>query len=454
MAPSPDVLTPSRLNKLVEQALKANLPATLTVRGEISNFTRNRNSGHLYFTIKDDSASVDCVMFAGRALYLRFDPQDGQEVLVTGNIGVYVPRGRYQIVVGAIEPVGVGNLELARRQIEARLREEGLFDPDRKRELPRYPRKLAIVTSKQAAGYADILKVLDRCPALLVTLYDVPVQGPTAAPAIVGTLRRIARDHAKKSFDVLMIARGGGSLEDLWAFNDEALARVLATMPMPTITGIGHEIDVSIADLVADHHAHTPTEAATVVASNWIRAGDLLLAIGQRITRLVMQVFNDAKSRLQYVERHEFIRKPQTLFNVHAQRLDDLEQSLNDTLSNRFQREQSLLTNFSARLIKQHPAARLHARRLKLDTLAQQLELTTDFRVRSTFEKLDAYESRLRALNPKSVLDRGYSITRLKSSGEVLTRVDQIRGGQKLVTQLSDGEVESIANDPKQPELF
>ena len=454
MSQSLEVLTPSRLNKMVDQALRGNLPSVLVVQGEISNFTRNRNSGHLYFTIKDDQASIDCVMFANKAIFLSWEPANGQEVLVTGNIGVYIPRGCYQLIAGAIEPVGVGNLELERRRIEAKLREEGLLDPDRKRILPRYPRCVALVTSRQAAGYADIVKVLNRCPTIRVTLFDVPVQGASAAQSIVRTLKQIARQHAKNPFDVLLMARGGGSLEDLWAFNDEAMARELASMPMPTITGIGHEIDVSIADLVADHHAHTPTEAATVIASNWIRAGDVLLTIRQRIHRLIRQTVNESRSRLQSIERHELFRKPQTLFHIHSQRLDDLERSVNDAMSNRLHREQTLLTNFSQRFVRQHPSAHLNARKLKLDTIAQKLELTTNFRLLSINEKLDTFELRLRSSNPQSLLERGYSITRVKSTGEVLMRADQVVGGERLVTQLSEGEIESIASDPKQPELF
>lgn len=454
MPPTPDVLTPSRLNKLVDQTLRGNLPSVMVVRGEISNFSRNRNSGHLYFTIKDDQASVDCVMFANRAALLSHAPADGQDVLVTGNIGVYVPRGRYQLIAAAIEPVGVGNLELERRRIEARLREEGLLDPDRKKTLPRYPCRVALVTSRQAAGYADIVKVLNRCPPISVTLFDVPVQGAAAAPSIVQMLKRIAREHRSHPFDVLLIARGGGSLEDLWAFNDEAMARMLASMPMPTVTGIGHEIDVSIADLVADHHAHTPTEAATVIASNWIRAGDLLLTIRQRIHRFVRQTLNESRSRLQSIERHELIRKPQALLNPHAQRLDDLEQSLRDTLMNRLQREQTLLMNLSQRFVRQHPGARLNARKLKLDAISQKLELTTSFRLLSIGEKLEAFQLRLRSSNPKSLLKRGYSITRVKSTGELLRSADQLIGREKLLTQLGEGVVESIASDPKQSELF
>ena len=305
------VLTVSQLTARIERALKDQLPGSFLVRGEVSNFKHHGGSGHLYFTLKDNDACVDCVMFKSDAASLRFAPQDGIEIVATGRIAVYAQRGRYQLYIARLEPVGQGALELAFRQLCAKLQAEGLFDPARKKPLPPYPRRIALVTSTQTAAIQDMLKVLSRFPFLQLMIYHVPVQGEGAAAKIAEALRDINRGHSDiGGIDLILLSRGGGSLEDLWAFNEEIVARAVAASSIPIITGVGHEIDVSVADLVADYHAHTPTEAAQVSVANWRTAPDALEATGIRLRREIRTLLQEARQRLAQVQRHEVFPPP------------------------------------------------------------------------------------------------------------------------------------------------
>lgn len=448
-------MTPSQLNKLIEATLKAHLPATVLLKGEVSNFTRNRNSGHLYFTLKDSAGAIDAIMWASRAERLRFEPRDGMELLASGAIGVYVPRGRYQIVVNSLDPVGEGALELAKRQLEQKLRGEGLFEPDRKRPIPAYPRTVAIITSPQAAGFADVLKVLRRCAWLRLLIDPVPVQGRDAAPAVANAIQRLSKRHRDLGqIDVALVIRGGGSLEDLWAFNEEVVARAIAGSSIPIITGIGHDIDVSIADLVADHHAHTPTEAASYVIRQWIHASDEVSAIESHMLRELRRRIASGNQQLISIARHEVFRRPTMMLDTPRQQLDEIEHDLSRQFAIRraaaLQRIERAAGALSPTLIRRS-VSRGHER---LATLANSLGRALTSRIEQSKRSLDAMAAQLRALSPEHVLKRGYSITRLKKTGEVVRHTDQIKGGELLEIRVADGNIESRATDPKQAELF
>ena len=448
-------ITPSQLSRMIDAALKVSLPQTLLVRGEVSNFSRNRASGHLYFSLKDAQGCVDAVMWASRAERLRFEPKDGMELIATGSVGVYIPRGRYQITVNALDPVGEGALELAKRQLEERLRAAGLFDDEGKRPIPRYSRAVALVTSPQAAGFADMLKVLRRCSWLRLMIYPVPVQGAAAAPAIAAALTNLARGRADGlPIDVVLLGRGGGSLEDLWAFNEEAVARAMHNCPIPIITGIGHETDVSIADLVADYHAHTPTEAATYVTRAWSRADETLGAVGLRLLRETRRVVADARSQVSSIARHELFRRPGAIFDLARQRLDDQSDRLSRALNDRLREARSRLDRSAAALAQHPPGRRLGRARDTIDARADALGGSIRRQVSQRRSTLDGLDARLRALSPLNVLQRGYSITTLKRDGTLVRDGANVRGGEVLVTRLADGTVESVAKDGKQPELF
>jgi len=254
--PAEQAISVSELTAKITRVLNTGLPGNFLVRGEVSNFNRNKSSGHIYFTLKDAEACIDCVMFRGEAARLNFEPEAGMELLAGGRIGVFPQRGRYQLYVSSLRPLGQGALELAFRQVKAKLEAEGLFSPDRKKPLPAYPRRIVLVTSPQAAALHDMLKVFRRFPFLRVMLYGVPVQGDGAAQKIAPAIRHInAAIDSVGGAEVIILARGGGSLEDLWAFNEECVARAVAASRIPVVSGIGHEVDVSIADLVAGEPA-------------------------------------------------------------------------------------------------------------------------------------------------------------------------------------------------------
>jgi exodeoxyribonuclease VII large subunit len=446
-------LTPSSLNKLVESALKKGLPPSFVVRGEVSNFSRHRASGHIYFTLKDAQSTIDCVMFASRANTLRFDPEDGIDVLVTGSIGVYAPRGRYQVYASRIEPVGAGALELAKRQLEAKLRAEGLIDDERRRPLPAYPKTIALITSPQAAAYADVLKVLRRYPFLRLIVVPVPVQGAQAAAGIARGFALFNSVAKELSIDVALLIRGGGSLEDLWAFNEEAVARAVAGSAVPVVTGIGHETDVSIADLIADHHAHTPTEAATVVTGRWRSVVDFLDAGQSRLRNALRAVYQHADVRLRSIERHSIFRKPQSLLDPIRQRIDDLETLLDDRAQTRLDDLRDRLHDFAPRLAAQRPEMRLRMMQDRVARAGQRLEDAMRRRVERTKRSLDASESLLRVLGPQQVLARGYTITQ-HADGRVVRRADDLKPGDVITTRFADGATKSTVADAKQGLLF
>jgi len=493
-------LTVSQLTGMIDGALRATLPATVLVKGEVSNFKRNDSSGHVYFTLKDARACIDCVMFKTEAAALRFAVNDGLELLAEGRVAVYPQRGRYQLYVDALQPLGKGALELAFQQLRAKLEAEGLFAEGRKRPLPDYPARIVIITGTQTAALQDVFKVLRRFPWLRLFVYPVTVQGKGAAQEIAAALAHVnRRADSIGGVDLILLARGGGSLEDLWAFNEEIVARAVAASRLPVVTGIGHEIDTSIADLVADYHAHTPTEAAQVIARNWRTAGEALDAAAARLGRELRNALSDAHHRLAAVERHEAFRRPLDRVNGLRQLLDDRQRNLGLHVWARHRTAQWRVGELENRLAQVGPAfllARFRARlgeaerelvhgatqRLlrakdhvaKLDT--RHVRLDPRHRIDQLRERLDGFEARLccgmdilqqrrrqkveslarflRAVGPEEVLRRGYSITFRKKGGAVIRSAAEVRPGDKLLTRFADGEIESRASDPNQPGLF
>lgn len=444
-------ITVAELTGRIDAAIKSGLPGSMLVKGEISNLNIHRASGHIYFTLKDDRSCIDCVMFRGDAERLKVMPEDGDEVLAAGSVRVYVQRGRYQLYVTQLTPVGRGALEAKFQVLKEKLEREGLFDPDRKRTLPSYPQRIALVTSKQAAALQDMLKVFSRYPWLTLRLCHVPVQGDGSAEKIAATLNDLSR---KASVDLIILARGGGSLEDLWEFNEEIVARAIVASPIPVVTGIGHEVDVSIADLAADYHAHTPTEAAQVVVAQWKLAAVLVDTASQRLSRSLRQVIGTAGQRLLSIERHEFFRRPTDRIDRARQLLDDRERQLNATLRALADRARRRLSACESRLQAQHPRATVAILRQRVHTLATLIGRAEQASLRSRSQRMDSLEKQLVALNPTGVLSRGYSITSLKKGGQIVRDASQVKGGDVIVTQFADGKVESVARDPKQPELF
>jgi exodeoxyribonuclease VII large subunit len=319
-----DIYSVSRLNREVRALLERGF-GSLWLEAEISNFSRP-SSGHWYFTLKDSQAQVRCAMFRQRNMLCSFTARDGQKVLVRARIGLYEPRGEYQLIVDHMEDAGLGALRRKFEELSARLAAEGLFAPERKRPLPALPRRIGVLTSPSGAAVRDILHVLARrFPAAAVLIHPVSVQGAQAPAEIISMLQLAGR---RAECDVLILARGGGSLEDLWAFNDEQLARAIAASPIPIVSGIGHEIDFTIADFAADVRAPTPSAAAELVVPD---AGEWLAefsSLGGRLARCIRRQLGERRETLRRLERRAALVSPSARFARDAQRLDELDQRI------------------------------------------------------------------------------------------------------------------------------
>lgn len=437
------------LTARIDGAIRAGVPGTVLVRGEISNLNIHRASGHIYFTLKDTQSCIDCVMFRSDAVRLKTPPMDGMEALVTGSVRVFAQRGRYQLYATQIAALGKGALEIRFQQLKEKLEREGLFDRDHKRPIPRYPQRIALVSSRQAAGLADIMKVFQRTPWIQVRLVHVPVQGTGASVHIAKAIRELTAHFA----DVAIVARGGGSLEDLWEFNEEIVARAIYACKIPVITGIGHEVDVSIADLVADYHAHTPTEAAQVAIAHWKQAADLVDTAAIRLRRALRTQVQQARQRLTAIERHEVFRRPTDRIDRLRQLVDEQERRLKAALGRSAANAHRLISRLEQRLHAQHPRTRIIREHQRLQRLSLTLSHKASLRIIRIKGTIDAYDRQLQALSPTNVLKRGYSVTTLKN-GQLVRSAKDVKRGDVLITRLADGTVESTAKDPKQPELF
>ncbi|MEM8874997.1 MAG: exodeoxyribonuclease VII large subunit [Planctomycetota bacterium] len=479
-----DILTVGELTRQVKSALREAFPKRIAVRGETSNVTLHR-SGNVYFNLKDDSASLSAVMWKGAAAKLPFRPTDGMEVVATGEIDVYAGFGRYQLKALSLEPVGVGALDAAFRQLREKLAAEGLFEPAQKQSVPNYPRVVVIVTSPQAAGFQDVLKVFDRHPHIRKLVYPVAVQGNGAAVQIAEALEALS--GVAHYVDAVLLGRGGGSLEDLWAFNEEPVAQAVAACRVPIVTGIGHETDTTLADLAADHHAHTPTAAAEYLTRHW--AG-IASAIDQQRTRLrvaVRRAVGDRRNALAPVARHRVVRRPAEIVEQRRQRADQLEAELIARLRERLRNVQRKVASLRERLANAHPRNRLARRREGLADHRERLREALRGRLRHDRDRLNALErraaghdprstvvlrrqhtarlterladamalrserlrgnlatlrARASAVDPEAVLARGFSIT-FDDAGRLVRRPGDADVGAVLTTRTAGGEIRS-----------
>jgi exodeoxyribonuclease VII large subunit len=447
-------LTITQLTQLIEKAIKSGVPAQVLVKGETSNFKLHGASGHAYFTLKDAKACIDCVMFRDDAARLKFMPEDGMELIATGRVAVYPARGRYQLYVTALEPAGQGALELAFRQLCAKLEREGLFSADRKRQLSNYPARIALVTSTQTAALQDMLKVLRRFPWISVLIYHVPVQGDGAGDKIAASITHLNSAKNAGPIDLILLARGGGSLEDLWAFNVESVARAIVASRIPIVTGIGHEIDVSIADLCADYHAHTPTEAAQVVTAHWRNASDTLLAGTLRLGRALRNAFQESRQRLESIERHDFFRRPIQRIQEWQQEIDDHQRVLSAAIKARLQDANLLLTRKESRLQQRHPRHVVKLLRQRFDQVAVRLTRNMRDNLARRHLVIESLSKRLEAVSPQQVLNRGYTMTFMKKEGKLIRLAAAVKPGDRIITRFADGQVESSVEDTRQLKLF
>ncbi len=456
--PSPTVLTVSQLNGSVRELLEFNY-GRIWLRGEISNLSAP-SSGHFYFTLKDDGAQVRAAMFKGArtAARLQQPPKNGQQVLVRARVSLYAPRGDYQLLVEHLEDAGRGALQQAYEMLKARLAAEGLFAPERKRPLPGNPRGVAVVTSPSGAAVRDILHVLQRrAPGLPVSIVPVPVQGAEAPPAIVAALQLLARLHGNDfhddcdtpvaPFDVVIVARGGGSLEDLWAFNDESVVRALAAMPVPVVSGVGHEIDFTIADFVVDMRAPTPSAAAEMVSPDQQQWREQVIQSRLRLRRAMARELARQQLRLQGLQQR--LRSPARQLQDQRQRLDELELRLSSALQRSQRARQQRLDQVAARIRAQHPARRLQLLESQLGQLRQRAERGLRLRLEGHRRDLAMLAQRAQSVSPLAVIARGYAIVS-DEQGQVLRGITAAPVGSRIQTRLADGVLHATV-DRHQP---
>ena len=364
-----------------------------SVRGEISNFTRH-SSGHLYFSLKDEAASLSCVCFRGNAASLRFDPRDGDRVVATGSVTVYEKQGRYQLIVRTMEPDGAGALAAALEALRAKLEAEGLFDPSRKRPLPRFPRRVALCTSPTGAAVRDLLTILSRrYPLAEVVLIPTIVQGEAAPASIVEALRTA---NAAVAADVIILGRGGGSIEDLWAFNDEAVARAIFASATPTISAVGHETDVTLADMVADVRAPTPSAAAELAVPDARELAAGVETAGKRLVASVEAHLARASGAFARLAENPLLRRPEAFLEQRELRVDEAAEAIADGLQRRLERAMA---------------------------------------------RVEKAGASLRALDPRGVLGRGYALLVRATDGHVVDSVSAVATGDAIQAQVADGTI-------------
>lgn len=439
--PSPpiaSIFSVSRLNSTVRQLLEQEI-GSIWLSAEISNFTQPA-SGHWYFTLKDDAAQVRCAMFRNSNRRVTFRPQHGQQVLVRASISLYEPRGDYQLLIDSMHPAGEGALQQQFALLKDKLAQEGLFEPRHKQPLPEPARQVGVITSASGAALHDILRVLQRRdPALPVVIYPSPVQGADAPAALV---RAIELANQRGECDVLIVGRGGGSLEDLWSFNDERVARAIFASAIPVVSAVGHETDVTIADFVADLRAPTPSAAAEIVSRNQVELLRQLLSQQQRLEMAMdyylaqqQRRFSRADHRLQQQHPQLRLARQQTaLFRLH--------QRLNEAMDGRLRQATRSQDRLTQRLTAQQPQPRLFQAQHQLAQLRYRLQQQAEQQLNQRRQRFATLAAQLEAVSPLATLARGFSVT-TDGSGSVVKKTAQLQPGDTLRTRLDDGWVES-----------
>ena len=432
------IYTVSEINWLVKSTIENNLPSRLTITGEITDF-KVHQSGHCYFSLKDENALLPCVMWRSNFRKVKFQPENGLAALATGHIDVYVPAGKYQLYVDRLDPAGVGALQLAFEQLVKKLQEQGLFDEKYKKPLPPYPDRIAILTSESGAAIADIQNSIhNRWPCVKLFLYPVPVQGEAAAEKIAAAVRDVNRRNNKLKLDLLIVGRGGGSLEDLWAFNEEVLARAIFDSKIPIISAVGHEVDTTIADLVADARASTPTKAGVVAVPDMHEVLEQLRSMQARLAGQTKATLRLSQQNLQTILASAVFRTPLLAVHNRTQQLDELIADLADSIKALLVNAKDMLNQSYQKIAKIEPHRLLGKKTIGLNDLKNQANAAIRAVINKGRMALTAQANRLAALNPKSVLQRGYSITTNKKTGRLVKRLQDVQIKNYLITELAD----------------
>lgn len=425
------VLSVEQLNLKIKGLLETQIDS-FWVKGELSNFKKH-TSGHFYFSLKDSKSQISAVMFRGHNMRLKFIPHDGLEVLLRGRISVYEPRGNYQIIADMMEPVGAGALQKAFEQLKQKLKAEGLFEASRKRPLPLFPKRIAVVTSPTGAAIRDIINVLKRrAPGIEVVVVPTVVQGEGASGQII---RAFEQAQKLKDIDVIICGRGGGSIEDLWAFNDEGLARKISQSVIPVISAVGHEIDFTIADFVADLRAPTPSAAAELVAKSSSELNHKVQSLHKMMINLWQRQLSDFKRRLFVLEKG--LVDPQKRLQDFQMRCDDLISRMQISIDHYLVKRSMTVANYKSRLV--HPEMILSEKRKDLFYLKEKLMIFISENLKRKTQALGRETAILDSLSPLKVVERGYSIVQF--GNQLVKSANDVEVGDEIKIQLSAGKL-------------
>jgi len=441
------LLSVSELTGQVKRLLEKQI-GQIWVTGEITNFRAQGASGHLYFTLKDMDSQVSCVLFRGEAAESRAFLEDGCKVNLQGTLTVYEPRGQYQLRVTAVELQGVGALQVAFEKLKLKLKAEGLFASERKRDIPRYPTRIGIVTSQTGAAIRDVLHVIQRRqPGLEIILAPCRVQGQGAGEEIAESIRELNEFHDRTKevggLDLILVTRGGGSLEDLWAFNEEVVARAIYASEVPVVSAVGHEIDFTISDFVADFRAATPSAAAELITEGAFSSLQFVAGAGMRLRQAMDLALKDRKDELAGVLYRFDLRHPRKRLNESLQRLDDLMEGLTRSLTMEMRALQIRSQNLVDRLKRLGPGRVLLVKRERYEGAVSSLKERVISNLKMRRLNFESVSNRLRLLGPQQVLSRGYSITLDASTGEVIRDPAEQAPGKEIRTVLAKGELRS-----------
>jgi exodeoxyribonuclease VII large subunit len=439
------IFTVSELTIAIKSILEKNF-TFISLKGEISNF-KCQSSGHMYFSLKDEMSQISCVLFKGNAKNLEKLPKDGDEILVEAELSVYPPRGNYQLIVRRISFIGIGELLFKLHELKENLRKRGWFDKEHKKSIPLLPKRIGIVTSPTGSVIRDILNVLKRrFSNFHLVLNPVKVQGDEAKQEIAKAINDFNKYNLA---DVLIIGRGGGSLEDLWAFNEEIVAKAIFESKIPIISAIGHETDISIADFVADARAPTPSAAAEIVIKEKNQFLDTLENYKKQILKQIIHQTNSLKIRLNQYIKNPYLTSPYVLLSKQIQQLDDIKNLLENTAKQKICKQKEFLTLFSNQLKSLNPKNKIEIKKNELSFFYKKLDLAMKNLIKIKKERLVKLISHLRAIDPKNLLKKGYSILFSEKNSSIILSKDDIAEKEKFSAIVSDGKIYAIVERVK-----
>ncbi len=429
------IYTVSQITKDIKTTLESQYKS-VWVQGEISNF-KHAPSGHMYFTLKDELSQIRAVLFRGQAQFLKFKPENGTEVITWGRLSLYEPRGDYQLILDTMEPKGLGALALAYEQLKEKLLLEGLFDESRKRELPRFPYTIGLVTSARGAAVRDMVRIIQRrAPYISIIVSPCLVQGDRAPKEIISALERIS---AVPELDLIIIGRGGGAIEDLWAFNAEEVVRAVANCPLPTISAVGHETDFTLTDFAADIRASTPSAAAEMAAPDIRETREGLIAISSRLRNSIYNELERAADKLQDITSR--LKDPGGRLEESRMRVDDLSMRLASAMKRSITDLVKERNTLNERLKAEHILRKINRNRERLSDLNMKLINVARSMTNEDSSRVQELSARLQALNPYEVLARGYSIATKVSTGKIITDSGQVDVSEEIELKLARGKI-------------